>query len=245
MSCCALLSCAAGTYPVNWSRRPLGMPAGEHRFVVALGTYKPGGGLTSDANYYWGITDQLQLQLPLILTYGGPVADNLEIRGRFGLSGFGSHTTQTSRYYRIDPRYAEAGTDEFVTQWLAGLLARTTLGEVAALVFGADCSMFIGAQLYSPGLLAHGVFMLDLAPRISVSLGVAAGLGTELPFGGENDQGFFLRLGNVAGSLDGRPTIAYHLFDQLDLVGFVSWGKGLEATEGVLRGTAGIDWHFD
>ncbi|MBK6686588.1 MAG: hypothetical protein IPG45_19115 [Deltaproteobacteria bacterium] len=226
------------------SRRPLGMPAGEHRFVVALGTYKPGGGLASDGTYYWGITDQLQYQFPLLMTYGGPVADNLELRGRFGLVGIGGGGSQTSRYFRVDPRYDYIGREEVYTQWTGGVVARTTLGELAALVLGVDSSMFVGAHLYRPGVMGRGVFILDIGPRLSASVGVAAGLSAEFPTGQEDYQVGVVQIGSV-GDLEGRPTVAVHLFDQLDLVGFISWRKSVEAEEGVLRGTAGIDWHFD
>lgn len=239
------MSCAAGTYPVNLSRRPLGMPAGEHRFVVALGTQKPGTGLTFDANYYWGITDQLQFQLPLILTYGGPVADNLEIRGRFGLAGVALGAYQTSRHFRVDPRYDLAREEGFFTAWDGALLARATLGEFAALVLGVDTLMFVGGHLYRPGLQGRGEFIVDLGPGLSASLGVAAGFEPESPHGREGQQRGVVRVGAVGGQLDGRPTVAFHLFDQLDVVAFVSWSKHLGPTEGVLRGTAGIDWHFD
>lgn len=245
LSCLSLVSCAAGTYPVSLSRRPLGMPAGEHRFVLALGTQKPGGGLAGDGTYAYGITDHLQLELPLIFTYGGPVADNLELRGRFGWAGFGFGGSQTSRYYGVDPRYDRAGGENFYTFWVGSLLGRTTLGPLAALVFGLDTSIFIGAHVYKPGVVARGALVLDVGPRLSASLGLGSGLSTESPFGTEGRQVGYVILGSTGGALDARPTVAIHVFDQLDLVGYLAWSKGFERTEGVLRGTAGIDWHFD
>lgn len=245
LSCVTLMSCAAGTYPVSLSRRPLGMPAGEHRFLVAVGAQTPGGQVAIDGTYSYGITDQLQFQLPLILTYGGPVAENLELRGRFGLAGVGLGGDQTSRYFRVDPRYDLARQEGFFTLWDGALLARTTLGEFAALVLGVDAPMYIGSLLYRPGLRGRGELIIDLGPRLSASVGVAAGIEAESPWGREGRQRGVVEVGAVAGPLDGRPTVAFHLFDQLDVVAFISWTKNLERTEGVLRGTAGIDWHFD
>lgn len=221
------------------------MPAGEHRLLLAGGVQVPNTQFALVGEYFWGITNELQFQLPLVLTYGGPVADNLELRGRFGVVGIGLGATQTSKYYRKDPRFSFSNDEDFYSEWVAGGVARTTLGPYASLVFGVDAFTFVGGRFYRPGVSARGELLLDLGDRWSFSVGLSGGLGVESPSGFEDRQFPFVALGAINPGLDGRPTLAYHLLDQLDVVVFLVWSKALEAEEGVLHGTAGLDWHFD
>ena len=187
-----------------------------------LGDYFSLRRFTLDAHYGVGITEELGVRGPLLLTFGGPVAEGLELSAMAGLTGIGLSLS-----------------DDVVVELGGALGARAELGDRAAAlthVYAARPTVHNGL----PRAGAAAALVFDATDWLSFGFGGQLGV---LLAGADTSRTAVLSLGgdyylnNV-----GVPLVAVHAGDGVDFVLNASWNKGLESPFNVVRGTIGISF---
>jgi hypothetical protein len=242
-------ACATGRFPSGVSQRSLLIPDDEHQLQLGV-TY--GGTIDRNglhkklrpylATYRFGISDSVNYQLPLVISYGFFVDEDVELVVRAGVYGFGIVNGRIKSFSGDPRRFPEYTENLLLLAPGADLALRFILDDSSAIVANVFLAQaFTVEDLLGRSGSASAGYVVDLTSWVSLAFGAGLTLGTP-------DDGVAYRYLHLGSFTDGGqllPAASFHVFDQLDLT--VSCGMNyavVERSVSVYAGS-GIDWHFD